>query len=109
MSSDEEIEKGITRRDFIKEAAVAGAAATVLADSAQAGGSQGGEQEATSPATFNTYGADLERLMFLRTYPIAIKMLKSESEIPKGAVRPKRTGASIMPCARHLPLRAARE
>jgi uncharacterized protein (DUF169 family) len=28
--------------------------------------------------------------MFLKSYPIAIKMLQSESEIPKGAVRPKK-------------------
>jgi uncharacterized protein (DUF169 family) len=41
-------------------------------------------------AAFNTYGADLERLMYLKTYPIAIKMLQSESEIPKGAIRPKK-------------------
>ena len=44
----------------------------------------------TSQTTFNTYGADLEKMLFLRTYPIAIKMLESESEIPEGAVRPKR-------------------
>ena len=42
-----------------------------------------------SQTTFNTYGADLESLLFLRTYPIAIKMLESESEVPEGAVRPK--------------------
>lgn len=40
--------------------------------------------------TFNRYGADLEQMLDLRTYPIAIKMLRSEAEIPEGAVRPKR-------------------
>jgi len=44
----------------------------------------------TSPAPYNTYGADLEKLLLLRTYPLAIKMLASESEVPDGAVRPKR-------------------
>ena len=29
-------------------------------------------------------------MLVLRTYPIAIKMLKSESEIPEGSVRPKK-------------------
>jgi uncharacterized protein (DUF169 family) len=75
----------ITRRNFIKEAGIAGAAATAsnaLAESSQA--------EQPPAATFNTYGADLERMMMLRTYPIALKMLKSQSEIPKGAVRPKK-------------------
>lgn len=38
----------------------------------------------------NTYGSDLLNMLVLRTYPIAIKMLKNESEIPQGAVRPKR-------------------
>lgn len=40
--------------------------------------------------TFNTYGADLERLFRLRTYPLAIKLLRNEGEIPEGAVRPKK-------------------
>ncbi len=43
-----------------------------------------------SLSTFKTYGADLERLMILRTYPISIKMLNNETEIPAGAVRPKK-------------------
>ena len=38
----------------------------------------------------NTYGSDLLNMLVLRTYPIAIKMLKDESEIPEGAVRPKK-------------------
>jgi uncharacterized protein (DUF169 family) len=38
----------------------------------------------------NTYGSDLLNMLVLRTYPIAIKMLKNESEIPQGAVRPKK-------------------
>ena len=42
-----------------------------------------------STATFNKYGLDLENMFFLKTYPIAIKMLNNESEIPEGAIRPK--------------------
>jgi uncharacterized protein (DUF169 family) len=93
MSSEEKTDMGITRRDFIKETAVVGTVATAanaLADSPQAASSQSGEPTAISQAAFNTYGADIEKMMFLKTYPIAIKMLKNESEIPKGAIRPKR-------------------
>ena len=39
---------------------------------------------------FNDYGEELERELILRTAPIAVKMLKSESEIPEGALRPKK-------------------
>lgn len=35
-------------------------------------------------------GEELERLLLLRTSPIAVKLLKSEKDIPEGAVRPKR-------------------
>ena len=48
------------------------------------------EQPAAPVETMNTYGSDLLNMLVLRTYPIAIKMLKNESEIPKGAVRPKK-------------------
>ena len=39
---------------------------------------------------FNQYGEKLERLLLLRTSPIAVTMLEKESDIPKGAVRPKK-------------------
>ncbi|MBN1568611.1 MAG: DUF169 domain-containing protein [Acidobacteria bacterium] len=39
---------------------------------------------------FNRYGEEIQKLMLLRTYPIAVKMLEKESDIPKGALRPKR-------------------
>jgi uncharacterized protein (DUF169 family) len=48
------------------------------------------EPNALSLETLNSYGADLEKMLILRTYPIAIKMLKSEAEIPEGAIRPKK-------------------
>jgi uncharacterized protein (DUF169 family) len=38
----------------------------------------------------NDYGEELERLMLFRTSPIAVKMLQSESDIPGGAIRPKK-------------------
>jgi len=39
---------------------------------------------------WNRYGEEIEKRMLLRTSPIAIKMLESESDIPEGALRPKR-------------------
>ena len=39
---------------------------------------------------FNGYGKEIETLMRLRTSPIAVKMLETESDIPEGAMRPKR-------------------
>jgi uncharacterized protein (DUF169 family) len=38
----------------------------------------------------NRYGEELERLLLLRTSPIAVKLIESEGDIPKGAIRPKR-------------------
>jgi uncharacterized protein (DUF169 family) len=38
----------------------------------------------------NQYGEDLEKLLILRTSPIAVKMLEKEEDIPEGAVRPKK-------------------
>jgi uncharacterized protein (DUF169 family) len=38
----------------------------------------------------NRYGEDLEKLLILRTSPIAVKMLQKEADIPKGAIRPKK-------------------
>ncbi len=93
MSSDG-TPKEMTRRDFLTESAVAGVA--MAGSGGLASFAYGNptvkeeEQAAVSLETFNTYGNDLERLMLLRTYPIAIKMLKSETEIPKGAVRPQK-------------------
>ena len=39
---------------------------------------------------FNQYGEDLEKLLPLRTSPIAAKMLEKEADIPNGTIRPKR-------------------
>ena len=39
---------------------------------------------------FNKYGEELEKILILRTSPIAVKMLEKEADIPKGAIRPKK-------------------
>jgi uncharacterized protein (DUF169 family) len=39
---------------------------------------------------YNRYGEELERALLLKTHPIAVKMLEKESDIPKGAFRPKK-------------------
>jgi uncharacterized protein (DUF169 family) len=44
----------------------------------------------TTITDYNRYGEDLERLLKLRTSPIAVKMLDKEEDIPEEAVRPKR-------------------
>ena len=44
----------------------------------------------TTIAEYNACGEELEQRLMLRTSPIAVKLIKSEAEIPAGAVRPKR-------------------
>lgn len=39
---------------------------------------------------YNKLGEELEKLLILRYAPIALKVLKTEEDIPEGAVRPKR-------------------
>ncbi len=39
---------------------------------------------------YNRYGEELERSLLLKTSPIAVKMLEKESDIPAGAIRPKK-------------------
>src|SRR4030042_1701501 len=82
--------KGLTRRNFlagVTAAAVAGSAG--IANMAHPADKVGGKTM-TPVETMNKYGSDLLNMLVLRTYPIAIKMLKDESEIPQGAVRPKK-------------------
>ncbi len=53
----------------------------------------------TTLEEFNRYGEDLERLLILRTSPIAVKMLEKEADIPEGAIRPKKDrGSHIAQC-----------
>ena len=44
----------------------------------------------TTIAEFNSYGEELEKMVRLKTAPIAVKMLEKETDIPKEAIRPKR-------------------
>ncbi len=44
----------------------------------------------TALSDFNGYGVELERLLQLRTSPIAIRLLEKEKDIPDGAIRPKK-------------------
>ena len=39
---------------------------------------------------YNRFGKNLERYLCLKTSPIAVKMLEKESDIPEGAIRPKK-------------------
>ncbi len=39
---------------------------------------------------YRRYGEDLEKILLLRSLPIAVKMIEKEEEIPEGMVRPKR-------------------
>jgi uncharacterized protein (DUF169 family) len=82
--------KGLTRRSFLTGTAAATVAGSVgLATMAHA--AEKSEEKAETPVEkMNKYGSDLLNMLVLRTYPIAIKMLKDESEIPQGAVRPKK-------------------
>jgi uncharacterized protein (DUF169 family) len=43
-----------------------------------------------TPNEYNRYGEELEKILLLKTSPIAVKMLEKEADIPEGAVRPKR-------------------
>lgn len=44
------------------------------------------------PDAYNRYGEELETSLLLRTSPVAVKMIESEAEIPKGAFQPKKDG-----------------
>jgi uncharacterized protein (DUF169 family) len=42
------------------------------------------------PEEYQRLGEELERLLILRTSPLAVKMLEKEADIPQGALRPLR-------------------
>jgi len=48
------------------------------------------EVRMTTLQEVNGYGEELARQLIMRSSPIAVKMLSGESEIPEGAVRPKK-------------------
>ena len=89
MCSNKSKLKGLSRRTFLTGAAVAAVAGTTgLKNMANA--AVDANEIVTPEETINKYGTDLLNMLVLRTYPIAIKMLKDESEIPQGALRPKK-------------------
>lgn len=48
---------------------------------------------------YNRCGEELEKLLILRTSPLAVRMLETEADIPAGAVRPKKDrGIHIAQC-----------
>jgi hypothetical protein len=90
MCSDKIASKGLTRRVFLTGTAAAAVVAPVgLAGMAHAAGKTAANK-ITPLETMNKYGEDLLNMLVLRTYPVAVKMLKDESVIPGGAVRPKK-------------------
>jgi uncharacterized protein (DUF169 family) len=44
----------------------------------------------TKQSVWNEYGEELERRIRLKTYPLALKLLEKEEDIPEGAHRPMR-------------------
>ena len=44
----------------------------------------------TTPDIFRSYGEELDRRLRLKTFPLAVKLLEKEGDIPKGAIRPMR-------------------
>jgi len=90
MCSTKSASKGFTRRTFLAGAAFAAVAGTTSLKSMASAAVDAKEETMTPVETVNKYGSDLLNMLVLRTYPIAIKMLKDESEIPQGAKRPKK-------------------
>jgi uncharacterized protein (DUF169 family) len=84
------LENKYSRREAIKlgvgtvALGVASSAISATATNAQEA------QKMSTISEFNKYGEELEKSLILRTSPIAIKMLEKESDIPKGAIRPKK-------------------
>ncbi len=67
-------------------------AGTAISTATAAHAATGEENSGTNLNTFNKYGEDLETGLLLRTYPLAVKMLEKEADIPQGSFRPKRDG-----------------
>ncbi|NLV29893.1 MAG: DUF169 domain-containing protein [Acidobacteria bacterium] len=83
-----------TRREALELGlgAVALGASATLTSAAQTPKTVTKEERMPAVKDFNTYGEKLEHTLILRTSPIALKMLETESEIPPGAFRPSRDG-----------------
>jgi len=51
----------------------------------------------TEMETLHKYGEELEKRLRLKTFPLAVKLLEKEADIPEGAVRPLRDLGYHMP------------
>jgi uncharacterized protein (DUF169 family) len=82
-----------SRREALKlgvSTAVLGIAGSAISDAAETTSTKQEGKKMSTISEFNKYGEELERILILRTAPIAVKMLEKESDIPKGAIRPKK-------------------
>jgi uncharacterized protein (DUF169 family) len=60
---------------------------------------QKGDTSMSQQSVWNEYGVELERRVRLKTFPLAVKLLKDEGDIPKEAQRPQRDlGQRLMLC-----------
>jgi len=91
-----------SRREALKlgvSTAALGVAGSAITAATEPVSSPQGEKGLSAISEFNRYGEELERLLILRTSPIAVKMLEKEADIPKGAMRPKKDrGCHIAQC-----------
>ncbi|MBN2242531.1 MAG: DUF169 domain-containing protein [Acidobacteria bacterium] len=85
-----------TRREALELGlgAVALATSSAAVSAAQTPDRAAAKKQSAAPslADFNKYGQDLETALILRTSPVAVKMIRTEAEVPKEAFRPKRDG-----------------
>jgi uncharacterized protein (DUF169 family) len=99
---DYPLKNKFSRREAIKlgvTAAALGSAGSALAAGAAPGTNPQEAKQMSTISEFNKYGEELEKILILRTSPIAVKMLEKEADIPKGAMRPKKDrGNHIAQC-----------
>jgi len=83
-----------SRREAIKlgvsTAALGVAGAAISASAIEPVANPQEVKQMSTISEFNKYGEELEKVLILRTSPIAVKMLEKETDIPKGAIRPKK-------------------
>jgi uncharacterized protein (DUF169 family) len=91
-----------SRREAIKigmSAAALGVAGATTSTSEEKASNAQETKQMSLISEFNGYGEELEKALMLRTSPIAVKMIEKESDIPKGAIRPKKDrGIHIAQC-----------
>ena len=82
-----------SRREAMKlgmSTAALGAAGNAIFPAKASASSPQEAKPASTITDFNKCGEEMERMLILRTSPIAVKMLQKEADIPKGAIRPKK-------------------